>query len=126
MSRTPTPPVPDPLSAWRDWFVKSEREWSESLTRMMKDETVARAMGQEVNAALYTQQMLAQGMAKQLATWNLPSRDDLVALGERMGRLEDAVARLEAALVQMRGSVAPDPARKPPRTRKAPAKGSGR
>lgn len=93
--------------AWRDWIVKNEREWSESLSRMMKDETVARALGQEVNASVHRQQMVSQAMAAPMAAMNLPTRDDIVALGERVGRLEDAVARVEALLVQMKGSGAP-------------------
>jgi hypothetical protein len=120
MTKTPAPSTPDPLKAWRDWFVKNEREWSESLTRVMKEEAVARAVGQEINAALYSQQMLTQGMAGPLAAMNMPTRDDVNALGERLGRLEDAVARLEATLVQTRNALAPQPGRKPPRTRKAP------
>jgi hypothetical protein len=43
----------DPMQAWREWFVQSEREWSEALTRLMKEDTTARAVGQEINAALY-------------------------------------------------------------------------
>ena len=93
----------------------------------MKNEPVARAVGQEINAALHSQQMLTQGMAAPLAMMNLPTREDIVALGERLGRLEDAVARVEASLVQMRtrprpasprGEAAPR-TRKPPRARQA-------
>ena len=128
MSKTPSPPTAasDPLKAWRDWFVQNEREWSESLARVMQTEAVSRAVGREINAALHGQQMLTQGMAGPLAMLNLPTREDVVALGERVGRLEDAMARMEAMLVQVRGALAPDPARKPARTRKAPAAGDGR
>ncbi len=119
MSNKDAPGKMDPMKAWRDWFVQNEREWSESLTRMMKDESVARSVGQEINAALYRQQMLTQGAATPMAMMNVPTRDDVVALGERIGQLEDAVARVEAALVQLK-SGAPASAPKPPRTRKAP------
>jgi hypothetical protein len=115
----------DPLRAWRDWFVQNEREWSESLTKLMKEEAVARAVGQQINAALHAQQMMTQGMARPLEMLNLPAREDVVALGERIGRLEDAVARLEAAVVQMRSAAGREPARAPARTRKPP-RGAGR
>ena len=120
------PTASDPLKAWRDWFVENERAWSESLTRVMNTEPVSRAVGQEVNAALHSQQMLTQGMAAPLAMMNLPTREDVVALGERVGRLEDAVARVEAALVQMRSAPAGKPTGKPARTRKPPARGAAR
>ena len=109
----------DPLQAWRDWFIQSERDWSEALTRIMKDESVARTIGKEINAGLYGQQMLKQGMAGQLGALNLPTQQDIEALGERIGRLEDAVARVEAGLLQLRNATGA-PSAQPPRTRKPP------
>jgi hypothetical protein len=108
----------DPMKAWRDWFIRSEREWSEAMTRMMKNDSVARAVGQEINAGLYRQQMMTQGMAGPLAMFNMPTRDDVIGLSDRIGRLEDAVARVEAGLVQWRASQPERKAAKPPRTRK--------
>ncbi|MBH1965577.1 MAG: hypothetical protein I8H77_14640 [Comamonadaceae bacterium] len=103
----------DPLKTWREWFVKNEREWSESITKLMKDETVAQSMGQEINAAIHRQQMFTQGLASPMASMNIPSRADVVALGERIGHLEDSVARVEAALVRMESRSKPNV----PRTR---------
>ena len=114
MSHTP---ITDPMKAWRDWFVQSERDWSEQLTRLMKDDNVARTLGQEIQAGLYRQQMLAQSMAGSLAAMNVPTREDLVAIGERIGRLEDAVARVEALVTRAAPAAVPRPAR----SRKAPA-----
>jgi len=123
MSKTPLPSVPmDPLKAWRDWFVLNERQWSESLTQILKSEPVARTVGQEINAALHRQQMLTQGMATSLQTMNLPTREDVLAIGERIGQLEDAVARIEASLVRMRATAPSEPAAKPARTRKVAAR----
>lgn len=106
-------PSLDPLKTWREWFVKNEREWSESITKLMKDESVAQSMGQEINAAIHRQQMFTQGMASPMASMNIPSRADVVALGERIGHLEDSVARVEAALVRMESRSKPST----PRTR---------
>lgn len=111
-------PFADPLKGWRDWFVQSERDWSEQLTSLMKDDNVARAIGQEIHAGLHRQQLMAQSLAGPLAAMNMPTRDDLVAIGERIGRLEDALARVEAMLTRQAPAAAPRPAR----TRKAPAK----
>jgi hypothetical protein len=119
MSKTDPPVHLDPMKAWRDWFVKNERDWSEQLTRVIKDDTVSRSLGQELNAALYQQQALTKSMAGPMAAMNLPTRDELMALAERFGRLEDSVARIEAALVQMQAGSTPA-ASKPPRTRKPP------
>ena len=58
-----------------------------------------------------------------LAAANLPSRSDFEALDERMGRIEDGLAQVSAALVQLRGAlvtanVAKPALTRPPRTRK--------
>ena len=110
----------DMLSSWREWFIQSERTWSEELAGMMKQNAVAQTIGKEINAALYGQEMLTQGMAASLAMFNMPTRDDILALGERLGRLEDSVARQEASLVRLQNSVFAD-SHAPPRTRKADA-----
>ena len=119
MSKDDSPANLDPMKAWRDWFVKNERDWSESLTNIIKSEAVSSALGQELKAQLYQQQALSKSMAEPMARMNLPTRDDLMALGERLGQLEDAVARVEALLVQSRAGGAIE-AQKPPRTRKPP------
>ena len=121
MSNTAPVGALDPMKGWRDWFIQSEREWSEALTKLMKDDVSARAIGQQIHAALHQQQMLTQGMASPLAMLNMPTRDDLVGLAERLGRLEDAVARIEAGLVQLRPSLAQQQPTKPPRTRQVAA-----
>jgi hypothetical protein len=120
MTKDASPPANfDPMKAWREWFVKNEREWSESLTRIIKDDSVSSAMGQDLKAQLYQQQAFTKSMAGPMAKMNLPTRDDVMALGERLGQLEDAVARVEALLVQAQAG-SPTAGPKPPRTRKAP------
>ena len=115
----------DPMRAWRDWFVGAEKDWSDALTRLMKDETVAKTMGQDFGASLHRQQMFAEVIGKSLAALNLPSRDEVLALGERIGRIEDGLAGVQASLTQLRlslgATVAPQATSdRPPRTRKAP------
>jgi hypothetical protein len=110
----------DLLDSWREWFIQNERTWNEELTGMMKQNPVAQAIGKEINAALYGQEMLTQGMAASLALFNMPTRDDILALGERLGRLEDSVARQEASLVRLQNSALAE-SHAPPRTRKADA-----
>lgn len=122
MNKDPTPTGRfDPMKAWREWFTQSERDWSEGLTRLMKDDATARALGQEINAALYANQMVKQGMASSMAMMNVPTQDQLVALSERLGSLEDAVARVEANLVQLRHSLEAAAPAKPTRGRQRPS-----
>lgn len=121
MSKSHPVPEFDPMKAWREWFVKNERDWSESITRMLKDDKVSQGLGQEFNASLVQQQALTRNMADFMASMNMPTRDDFTALGERIGQVEDAIARIEALLVRTTAHGASD-VPKPPRTRKPPRK----
>ena len=121
MSTQDTPPDFDPMKAWREWFVKNERDWSEAITTMIKDDKVSRGLGQEFNASVIQRQALAKQTSGFMSSMNLPTREDFVALGERVGQLEDAVARVEALLVQLHAGQVVESA-KPPRTRQAPRK----
>jgi hypothetical protein len=121
MSKTDPPADFDVMKAWREWFVKNERDWSEAMTRMMKDDNVSSGLGRQFNASLVQQQALTKSMAEFMASMNMPTRDDFTMLGERIGQVEDAIARVEALLVQTKIGSASD-APKPPRTRKAPRK----
>ena len=76
------------------------------------------------------QRQFAEMAQMALATANLPARSDLEALDERMGRLEDGLAQVSAALVQLRNALVGVGAAKqvgvsPPRTRKPPARAGG-
>lgn len=88
----------NPAKIWRDWVVENERAWSEAMTTFMKKDDVSQAMSEEIKAAVYGQQMMAQGLAGPMAMMNMPTREDIVALSDRIGKLEDAVAQIEAML----------------------------
>lgn len=120
-----------PATMWREWIVKSEAQWSEALSTLMKDERAGSVLNRQIEEARQMQRMFAEMAQAGLASANLPSRSDFEALDERLGRLEDGVAGISAALVQLRsalvGSGAAHAAEaggnpRPPRNRKPPAK----
>lgn len=107
-------PWTDPVALWRDMLDKMERQFNEAGNKVMGEEKFSAAMNKASVAPLAMQKAIADGMAKYLATLNLPSRDDIVALGERLGAVEQELRRLSSAL-------APEPVKvadSPPRTRK--------
>lgn len=121
INKTHPPAEFDAMKVWREWFVKNERDWSEAITGMIKDDSVSGGLGQNFSASLVQQQALTKSMAEFMASLNIPTRDDFTALGERIGHIEDAIARIEALLVRTKTGSASD-APKLPRTRKAPRK----
>src|SRR5512145_1798923 len=126
-----TPGPFDPFAFWREWVVKSEQQWSDNVTRFLKDERTAGALGKQMREAQFAHRLFAEMMQVYLASVNLPSRQDLEWLDERLGKLEDAVAALSSEIVQLRtaiveaGAARADAvgARRVPRTRKPPAAG---
>ena len=64
----------EPMTLWRDWFVKSEKAWSQALTDVMGDEKFSKGMGRYMQEALHTHRMFSEGMSQYLANLNLPSR----------------------------------------------------
>ena len=117
----------NPAAMWRDWIVKSEAQWSETVSAMLKDPRSGGALNKQIEEARLMQRQFAEMAQIALATANLPARSDLEALDERMGRLEDGLAQVSAALVQLRNALVGAGAVKqigvsPPRNRKPPAR----
>jgi hypothetical protein len=121
----------DPLRLWREWFVKSEKTWSDALTDIMGDDRFSKGMGRYMQEALHTHRMFSESMAQYLANLNIPSRADILDLGDRLGQIEDALASIQIELRAQRarlaslGSGAPaaadgDGERKPSRTKRPP------
>lgn len=92
----------NPMSLWRDWFVKSEKAWSQALTDVMGDERFSKGMGRYMQEALHTHRMFSEGMSQYLANLNLPSRSDVLDIGDRLGQIEDTLALIQVELREQR------------------------
>ena len=95
-----------PVRLWREWFVKSEKAWSQAMTDAMGDERFSKGMGRYMQEALHTHRMFSESMAQYLANLNLPSRQDILDLGDRLGQVEDALASVQVELRELRTRVA--------------------
>ena len=115
---SPTGQPFDPLHAWREWYQKSEKQWSDALSSLLGSEKFAQATGKYAQEAMHLHRMFNEAMAQYLSAINVPSRSDLTELGERLGQLEDALAGLQVEVRHLRRSLTePDPAAEPPRTK---------
>ena len=95
-----------PVRLWRDWIVQSEAQWSEAVSRLLKDERTGEALNRQVSEMQLMHRQFSELAQASLAAANLPSRTDLEALDERMGRLEDGMAHLAAAVSQLAQAIA--------------------
>lgn len=115
-----------PVTLWRDWVAKSEQQWSEAMSTLMKDEKAGAPMNQQVSQMRMMQKQFGELMQMGLSGANLPSRADIEGVAERLGRVEDGLAAVSAGLVQLtaalqqQGAVAKPAA--PSRDRKPPGK----
>ena len=95
-----------PAYLWRDWIAKSEAQWSEAVSQMLKNEHTGEAMNRQLSEMQLMHRQFSELAQASLAAANLPSRSDFEALDERMGRLEDGLAQVAAGLSQLSQALA--------------------
>lgn len=124
----------DPLAMWRDWVANSERQWNGFLNNAMATDEFSQSMGRMMDVYLNVQKQMNEVMGRVLQTVNLPTRDDILAVGERLSQIEDRLGRIEDMVqtttlvnatptVNVAGSPAPaskgaTAVARPPRTKK--------
>lgn len=94
----PPAPPPDPLTMWREYAAKMEDQWNQFFNQAMGSEAFAQSMGRSMETALMMQQRLAQQFESTLKAWNLPTRSDITALGERLAAIEERLEELAEKL----------------------------
>lgn len=114
----------DPMDRFRELVTEWERGFDALANRFMGTDEFSRAMNQFQNLQLSLQKAFAENMAKHLANVNVPSRDDILRIGEAVHEMDMRLARMEQRLDELARAtgVAPTRPRKgPPRTRKPPS-----
>jgi Staphylococcal nuclease homologue len=115
----------NPMAMWRDWIVKSEAQWSEAMSGLLKDERAGTVLKRQVDEARMAHRQFGEMAQAALAAAYLPTRADIEALDERMGKLEDGLAQVSAQVVALREALVAQGAAKVarvPRNRAAPKK----
>ena len=123
----------DPFAMWRDWVSQSERQWNSFLNNAMATDEFSQSLGKFMDVYLGMQKSMNEVMSRYLTTMNLPTRDDVLGLGDRLSGIEERLASMENALAGVsapKATSAPTAAAspssngvpRPPRTRKPAAK----
>jgi hypothetical protein len=113
----------DPGAFFRDMLGQWETIANQFGTELMKTGEFARTMHGATSATVKAQEVAKDAMGRALAAANIPSREELVSLGERMGSIEERLSRIESLLIKLAGQEPAAPTRpKPARTKKPPKK----
>jgi hypothetical protein len=123
---TDNPELQNPLDTWRQFITDSERQWNSFFKEVLGTDGMSSAMSAWVEASLTVQRMVADQLERYYTTFNIPTHNDLVLLGERMKAIEETLARLEITVGTNGTAKAPRPVkaparRKPKRTRRPAA-----
>ena len=102
MSDDRTERLLEPMRMWREWYQKSEKQWSDMLTDVMADEKFGKTFGHLFQEWLHAQHMISELIGQQLAALNMPSRADLLDVRDRLGEVEDGLGQLTAEISQLR------------------------
>lgn len=101
----------DPLGMWRDML----NQWETGLNRMsneaMQSGESAKFINQAMALSLRFQQGMMEMMARYLQSIGVPTRSDVLALGERLRAIEDKVQAL--SLTPSTPAAAPEPSAAP-------------
>jgi hypothetical protein len=115
------------MERFRELVTEWERGFDALANRFMGTDEFSRAMNQLQNMQLGMQKAFTEAMAKHLASLNLPSRDDVLRVGQAVHEVDMRLARLEQKLDEVaRAAGVPPPApprQGPPRTRRPPGAG---
>jgi hypothetical protein len=125
MPEEPENRAQDIAEIWREWLTQSERQFNAFFNEAMDTEAFARSMGGYMEMMTAFQRMVTEGMQRYLTFVNMPSRTDVMGLGETLRSIEARLARIEemlqiaAEVVEASERPSP-PASEPFRTRRPP------
>lgn len=117
------PQTTDPMEKFRELVTEWERGFDTLANRIMGTDEFSKTMNQLQSLQLTMQKAFAEAMAKHLANVNLPSRDDVLRVGQAVHDVDMRLARMELKLEEVAraaGVESSKPKKGPPRTRQPP------
>jgi hypothetical protein len=113
----------DPFEMFGKMLSQWETMSNEMANKVMGTSEYGRAMGAATGAGVRMREAIHEAMTKVLETSNMPSREDVTELARAVAAIDARLQRIEAALAKLAGDAPRTRAvKRPPRTRKPPAK----
>jgi len=115
----------DPVQMWHSFLGDMEKQLNSVSNQAMGSEEFGRFMGQMTGASAGARKAFGDFMQRYLAAMNLPSRSELIDLGERLhgieGRLNDIMSLLQRVHADVVAADAATGVPRPPRTKRPPS-----
>ena len=111
----------DPAAMFQEWVTQWERATDKFSNQLMGTDNFSKYLNQMQNSQLEFQRTFGELMGKQLASMNMPSREDVLRISEDIQGLDRRIARIEASLQKLVAGSDPSKPRHdagPPRTKK--------
>ncbi len=94
----------DPIALWREMLSQWEKGVNAMATQAMTTSGFSREMNRVLGASLQMQKTGQELLRRYFDALNLPTKDDLNALGERLRAMEEQILRVADAVERMAGS----------------------
>lgn len=118
-------PTLDPSAQFQEYVTQWERSVDQFFNQLMGNEQFSQSMNQMQGLQIEFQKNFRDSMANQLTSMNMPSRDDILQIGEDIRVLDARLGRMEDKLNQLLGNEGSSGTSKksgPPRTKQPPEK----
>jgi len=104
----------------RDKIAALEQDFNSVASALLGTEEFAKTAAVIADLRLQLRKAIEDQMGRQLERFNMPSRDDIAALGERMMSIDERLIRVEEMLQGMAPKGDNANTSRPPRTKKKP------
>lgn len=122
-----TKDINDPVAMWQKMVGEMEKGFNTFANQAMSSPEFSQAMNRAGGVAAGAQKQLGELMEKYLVSMNLPSREQVTGLAERLQSIEGQIGEIKSMLAQMAASSgvsrSSDTALRPPRTKRPPSEG---
>lgn len=122
-----TQDINDPVAMWQKMVGEMEKGFNTFANQAMSSPEFSQAMNRAGGVAAGAQKQLGELMEKYLVSMNLPSREQVTGLAERLQSIEGQIGEIKSMLAQMAASSGvsqgSDTALRPPRTKRPPSEG---
>ena len=120
----------DPVQVWHTMLAEMEKGFNAMANQVMGSEQFSRVTHQLTGASVGAQKTVGDLMERYLVSMNLPSRAQMVSMGERLQSIESQLNEIRALLNRVHADVASQGSNglampRPPRTKQPPSATGG-